>query len=200
MTASSPDVHQTLEYRATTTVVRLLPTGLFLIFAGLFIYALVDLDREPWTIIGIVLCLVCGIGVAGFALWRRTHHGKPVFTLSPAGIHYRIPFVKSFLIPWSEIRGVDTIDVQAGYWSFSWAFARDLWMPRYIPFVLPKVTVILVSKQFYDARIFIDSFFLRGPAWNANFIPKGDLVQMALHHEYVCVAPQELRAAVEARW
>ena len=41
----------------TTAIVRLLPTGLLLIFLGLVIFALVDLDREPWTFIVIVLCL-----------------------------------------------------------------------------------------------------------------------------------------------
>ena len=51
-----------------------------------------------------------------------------------------------------------------------------------------------------DRRIFVDSAFLRGPGWEANFIPKGSLVQMALHHELVSVEPRPLREAVEARW
>ena len=63
-----------------------------------------------------------------------------------------------------------------------------------------NVTVILVPKPFYDARIFVDSFLLRGPGWENNFIPKGDLVQVALHHELVSAEPRALRAAVEARW
>lgn len=40
------DVRQTLEYRTATAIVRLLPTGLLLIFLGLFIFALADPDRE----------------------------------------------------------------------------------------------------------------------------------------------------------
>ena len=103
MTVSSPDVRETLEYRSAAEIVRLLPTGLFLIFAGLFIFVLVDLHREPWTLIGIVLCWVFGIGVTGVALWTRFNPGKPLFTLSPAGIHYRVPWVKELLIPWREI-------------------------------------------------------------------------------------------------
>ena len=66
--------------------------------------------------------------------------------------------------------------------------------------IVRDVTVVLLSKQFYDSRIFVRSFLLRGPGWNANFIPKGSLVQMALHHELVSVEPQALREAVEARW
>jgi hypothetical protein len=196
MNVSGQDINQALEYRATVSIVRLLPTGLLLIFLGLFIFALVDLDREPWTIIGIGLCLVLGVALVGFTLWRRWNHGKPLFTLAPDGIHYRIPLVKKFLIPWHEIQGVDTIDIEAGYWSILWS-SETL---RYNTFVVRDVTVLLLPKRFYDARIHVDSFLLRGPAWKANFIPKGPLVQMALHHEFVSVESRALREAVEARW
>ena len=198
MNVSGADVRETLEYRAAAEIVRLLPTGLFLIFAGLFIFVLVDLDREPWTLIGIVLCWVFGIGVTGVALWTRYNPGKPLFALSPAGIHYRLPWVKELLIPWREIHAVDTIDVATGYWSLLW-YTR-IPTPRYNAIKFRNVTMISVSKQFYEEQIFIDSFFLRGPGWNANFIPKGELVQAALHHELVSVEPQALRQAVETRW
>ena len=197
MNVSGPDINQTLEYRSATAIVRLLATGLLLVFLGLVIFALVDLDREPWTFIGIVLCWVVGGALAGFALWRRVNPGKPLFTLSPAGIHYRIPMVKEILIPWQEIQGVDTIDVEAGYWSIR---STQFFILRYNTWVACDVTVILLPKPFYDQRIFVDSAFLRGPGWKANFIPKGALVQMALHHELVSVEPRALRAAVEGRW
>jgi hypothetical protein len=199
MNASSHDINQTLEYRTATAIARLLPTGLLLIFLGLLIFVLAD-PAPTGTIIGVVLCLVAGIGLVGLALWRRVNHGKPLFTLSPDGIHYRIPWVKAFNIPWTEIQGVDSIDVETGYWSF--------WDMRYGFAILPdykvatyyNVAVVLVSKQFYDSRMFVASFFLRGPGWRANFIPKGSLVQVALHHDLVSVEPRLLREAVEARW
>ena len=198
MNVSGPDVHETLAYRAAAEIARLLPTGLFLIFAGLFIFALVDLDREPWTLVGIVLCWVFGIGVTAVALWTRYSPGKPLFALSPAGIHYRLPWVKEALIPWREIQAVDTIDVATGHWSLRWS--TRIPTPRYNPINFRNVTMVSVSKQFYEEQIFIDSFFLRGPGWKANFIPKGELVQVALHHELVSVEPQALRQAVETRW
>jgi hypothetical protein len=197
MNVSGQDLNQTLEYRPATTIVRLLPTGLLLIFLGLLILALADLDREPiWTYLGVGLCVVLGAGLSGFTLWRRWHHGKPVFTLSPDGIRYRIPFIKQVLIPWREIQGVDTIDIEAGYWSILWS-TESL---RYNTFILRGVAVILLPQRFYEQHLHINSFLLRGPAWKANFIPKGELVQMALHHEYVSVEPRGLREAVEARW
>ena len=194
------DINQTLEYRSATAIVRLLPTGLLLIFLGLLIFALVvDPDRESaWTYFGVVLSLMVGVALVGFTLWRRANPGKPLFTLSPAGIHYRIPMVKEVLIPWQEIQGVDTIDIEAGYWSFLWF--TQFPTPRYNTWVARDVTVILLPKPFYDRRIFVDSPLLRGPGWNANFIAKGSLVQMALHHELVSVEPRALREAIESRW
>jgi len=198
MNAGAHDINQTVEYRSATAIVRLLPTGLLLVFLGLVIFALVDLDREPWTFIGIVLCWVVGGALAGVALWRRVNPGKPLFALSPDGIRYRIPLVKEILIPWQEIQGVDTIDIEAGYWSMLWFTSFPT--PRYNTWVARDVIVILLPKEFYEQRIFVDSFLLRGPGWNANFIRKGTLVQMALHHELVSVEPRSLREAVEARW
>ena len=100
MNVSGQDINQTLEYRSATVIVRLLPTGLLLIFLGLLILALVvDPDAESWTYVGVVLSLVVGVALVGFTLWRRANPGKPLFTLSPAGIHYRIPMVKEVLHP-----------------------------------------------------------------------------------------------------
>ena len=197
MNVSAQDIHQALEYRSTTAIVRLLPTGLFVIFLGLVLLALSAYDRDVWTLIGIVLCLGVGIALVGLTLWRRWNSGKPLFRLSPAGIHYRIPMVKEVLIPWQEIQGVDTIDIEAGYWSIWSAQSLNL---SYKTWLVRDVTVVLLPKSFYDRRIFVGSFLLRGPGWNANFIPKGALVQMALHHELVSVEPRPLREAVEARW
>ena len=57
MNVSVQDIHQTLEYRSTAAIARLLPTGLLLIFLALVLLALSAYDRDVWTLIGIVLCL-----------------------------------------------------------------------------------------------------------------------------------------------
>jgi hypothetical protein len=201
MDLSGPDVHQTLEYRTTSVVVRRLPTGLLMIFLGLFIFVLADPGREPVaTYLGIPLVLAAGSALIGVALWARANPGKPLFVLSPAGIYYRIPWVKEFLIPWREIQGVDAIDIVM---PPSWPailFSSNYPSMYGSTLIFPDVTVVLVSKQFYDSQIFVRSYFLRGPGWKATFIPKGTLVQTALHHTLVSVKPQALRQAVEARW
>ena len=83
------DINRTLEYRTIAHIVRLLPTGLLLIFLGLFILVLAD-PAPIWTIVGAAFCLIVGFGLVGLALWRRIDHGKPLFALSPDGICYRI--------------------------------------------------------------------------------------------------------------
>jgi hypothetical protein len=199
MNASGRDIDAILEYRSDSRIVRMLPTGLLLIFLGLFIAILVDADSKPSAeYIGITVVLLTGSAVIGVALWRRSHHGKPVFTLSPEGVHYRIPWVKEFLIPWREIQGVDTIDIVTGLWSPTLWLDNRAFRPNIGAF--GDVTVVLVSRQFYDSHIFVRSFFVRGPGWNAKFIPKDALVQIALHHTLVSVEPRALRQAVEDRW
>ncbi|WOH66921.1 hypothetical protein [Bradyrhizobium sp. BWA-3-5] len=47
--------------------------------------------------------------------------------------------------------------------------------------------MILLPMPFYEQRIHVDSFLLHGPGGKASFIPKGSLMQVALHHELVSV-------------
>jgi hypothetical protein len=69
MNVSGQDINQTLEYRYTTALVRLLPTGLLLIFLGLFILSLFDPDREPVvTLIVVVVALALGGALLALAL------------------------------------------------------------------------------------------------------------------------------------
>ena len=143
MNVDGRDIYLTLEYRIATALVRLLPTGLLLIFLALTILVLMNPDRESiWTFVGIGICFVFGIGVIWIALWNRSRHGKPLFTLSPVGIRYRIAWVREFVIPWREIKGLDTVDVEGGYWSMLWS-THTL---RYNTITFHDVTVVLVPK------------------------------------------------------
>ena len=110
--------------------------------------------------------------------------------LAPDGIHIRWPLIKEILVPWNEIKGVDTIDIPLRHW-----FWRS-----YLGMTSAGATVFVVSKEFYDAHIHLDSFILRGPGWHNTFVVRGDLVQCALHPEPVWADPRLLRKAVEERW
>ena len=106
--------------------------------------------------------------------------------LLPQGIIFRNT-TQPFIVPWTEIEAIDTIDVHTRF--------------RGKKVVFPGVTVVAVSKVFYDRVIHIDSLIMRGPGWDGNFIPKGDnLVQLALHHELLPASADEIKRQVEARW
>lgn len=187
------DVHQTLEYRLDAEFASWLPIGLLTCFCGLFIFAVKSPDwPPPGETFGASAAILVGIGLAVFALRRRFRRGKPVYVLSPDGVHicWSSSRRESF-IPWREIKGIDTIDIVVWHW-----LARN---PRNLHY--NDVTVVLVSKQFYQANLHIKSLFQRGPYWHQTaFIAKGEMVQCALHAEFVDVEPQQLRAAVEVRW
>lgn len=189
MTIEALDVHRTLAYRTDGVFLQGVPSALWLCLLGLF-GLMIDLGRDIELVLASWALIVVGIGWTAIALFRRSKPAPPLFVLSPAGILYRIPWVKEFLVPWAEIQGVDTIDVTTLH--------RATRNPHEVTF--HHVTVVLVPKAFYDRHIFVDSLLLRGPGWENTFIPKGPSIQLALHHELVTAEPKALREAVESRW
>lgn len=184
----------------TTSVARLLPTGLLLIVIGLALLVLADADDKPASrghFAFIALALALGLGVIVVALRARYRPGKPVFTLSPAGIQHR--WVRQVLIPWHEVQAVERADIVTRLFNPVWLFSSGSTL-MYRRALHADVTVIVVSRRFYDAMLHVKSFWLRGPGWNGNFIPHGDTVQVALHHELVAADRQQLRRAVTRRW
>ena len=75
-----------------------------------------------------------------------------------------------FLIPWTEVHGVDSISIE----GFRGA-------------IFDNVTVVLVTQDFYDRVIHVDSFIRRGPGWDQFFIPRDGMMQVALHHAFLPV-------------
>ena len=122
-------------------------------------------DVFHWLMTALAFVLGAASTLYGYARWRSP---EPMLTLSSAGIRLRIDFVKSVLIPWPAVHGIDTIDISG----------RVAGQNVY----LPGVTVVLVARSFYDRHIHVRSWILRGPGWDTNFIPKGDMMQVALQH------------------
>jgi voltage-gated potassium channel Kch len=185
------DVHTTLEYRLDAEFSDWLPIGVLTVFCGLFLFAIAQPGLPPiGETIGASAAIVVGLGITTLALLRRFRPGKPLYVLSPDGIHIRWPMIKEILVPWREIRGVDTVDIPLRHW-----LTRS-----HLNMTSAGATVFVVSKEFYDAHIHLDSFFMRGPGWHNNFVVRGELVQCALHAEPVSADPRLLRKAVEERW
>jgi len=127
--------------------------------------------------------LVFGVGWAGWEFSKSTLPQKPLLVLTPDAIFMRLEGATEFAIPWTEVRGIDSVRVES---------LRGA--------TFENVTVVLVSRDFYDRVIHVDSFIRRGPGWGQFFIPYGDMMQVALHHEILPVTAEDLLAAVEARY
>ena len=185
LVGKTTDVNAVLTYDSGKLGWKFIQTGALALAAAVVLVLVrpshADVFHWLMTILAFVLGTACTF--FGLARWRSP---LPMLTLSPAGIRLRIDFVKTVLIPWQAIHGVDTIDIRG-------RFAGQT-------VYLPGVTVVLVSRSFYDRYVHVSSWILRGPGWDTNFIPKGDMVQVALQHEALPATAAELRAVVEARW
>jgi hypothetical protein len=158
---------------------------IFAAIAGAFgvLAVLVAGDDTMMTVVGWGLTAF-GLGFFGWELSKVTQKQKPLLVLTPEALFIRLEGATEFAIPWSEVRGVDRIDIEG---------LRGA--------VFEGVTVVLVDRVFYDRVIHVDSFIRRGPGWDQFFVPLGDdRMQVALHHAFLPVEPDELLAAVEARY
>lgn len=180
------DVHQTLSYSRKKAARKVLVLGLLCLALGAAIFYLVPPALASKDGMMLTFTFAVGAFCTLYGLHRTFVRGKPLLELSPAGLHLHIEWTKDVLIPWHEVRGVDTIDITGRY--------------RGRTLVVAGVTVVLVSRTFYDRYIHVNSWFLRGPGWEFHFVPKGDMVQVALHHHQLPATAIELREAVTFRW
>ena len=178
------DVNQTLAYGGQKMGKQFLRLGVLAVALG-GILVLLGLDK-PFDWMLAVACLALGIPLTIYGLVKWLAPPTPALVISPQGIRQYLDFVKTIDIPWHEVRGVDSIEI-------SGKVGGDHHHLR-------NVTVVLVTRDFYNRRIHVGSWLMRGPAWHMLYIPKGDMVQVALHHEMVEASAAELREAVEWRW
>lgn len=180
------NVHQRIEYRGDTWLLRKTPLALIVLHFGLVMLLYDDSHRRNagWILIA------AGAGWVMFVLHRRIHPGKPLAVLSQRGLAMRLGQLKDILIPWREISDVSAVSFKA------WDPASRL------PFrsTYRDITAVTVSKGYYDQQILIPSRTRRGPVWDLLFRPKGDAIQVLLHHDELSVPAAELRHAVDTRW
>jgi hypothetical protein len=150
--------------------------------AGIVILVLADKPRDYF--IGWPSVAIC-LPWAFYEIYWLMKPNTALVELLPQGIIFR-QLSEPFIVPWTEIHGIDTIDIHTSMRGRSVTFNN--------------VTVIIVSQFFYDRVIHVDNFIMRGPGWDANFIPKGDKMMVALHHEIIPATAETIRREVEARW
>ena len=159
--------------------------------------------KLPTNLFGWML-VAGGIGWFTHALYRHLRPARPVLMLSPAGIAFHAAWLRDHFIPWHEVRGVEALET----------------MPASgIPYRYQDLTVVVISREFYETYILPKRGFLMGPGrelvelllsrhhfggWDEVFWPKGSAMgssmQMVLHHELFSIPPKQVREPVEARW
>lgn len=177
MATAQPELRKTLQFHATgaTRQHLVLALALFLLSFGAVIGA--DASKLPLTLTGAVI----GLAWSGYEFWRLFNPSKPMVVLSAMGVDYRIPGGAAIFIPWAEIHDVSAIEISSSKARFA------------------DVTALKVSKRFYEKEI-EDHLSLFGTQNKYLFVPKGNFVQIALHHELLGIPPRPLREAISARW
>ncbi len=181
------DLHRGIQYRRNFT--RVLSYSLMLLCLPLFVFAM----GGPSDSDGVVLAAWLGVGLGGagvaWAVWRMFVPGRPILELFAEGLvwHSGVGYVR---IPWNEVEGVETVTYSANIQSFRGSIRQTF----------KDITMVLVSREFYLRNIEPGSTLMRGPHWDIFLRPKGDLYQIALHHETFGVDGRDVRGPIEARW
>lgn len=186
MQADLKDVRSTVGLTAQRYTVGMLPAALLVILCGLVILSLGESKDQIPAVLAIAIGVLGGV----YVLYRRTHPGKPLYVLAPAGITIRIPWVKEFVIPWSEINSLDSTEISA--WVPSSRLGQTV--------EFKDVTVACVSEDFYKRVIYVANPLIRGPGWKNSFVSKPPNVAVAIHHELLSLPSKDLRKAIELRW
>lgn len=140
-----------------------------------------ELKRLAFGAAGVVF-----FGFAFYDIYKMMEPNSALIELLPQGIIFRTTS-EDFIVPWNEIKGVDTIDIHTKFNGRSETYLG--------------VTVILVSKFFYDRVVHENSIIMRGPGWGAHFIERdANTMMLALHHEILPASAEEVRRQVEERW
>jgi len=129
------------------------------------------------------------VGAVCFALyfvWRRAFAGSPLLMLLPQGMVYRASGVPGTFIPWQVVRGVDTVDFSVGRGKRE-VHARN-------------VTVVSVPEAFYKQYLHAGALRRAASGWEWFFRPMGDMVGIAIHHDWFLLGSDAVRKPIENRW
>lgn len=177
MVDAKPDLRKTVQFHANGATRHSLLIALLLLFLSGLAAAATEERNLPLALAGIAAGLIW----SGYEVWRLFNPSKPMVVLSSIGVDYRMPGGATVFIPWGEVHDVSAIEIEAGKARFE------------------NVTAIKVSKRFYEKEI-EEQLGLFGGGNNYLFVPKGNFVQIALHHDVLGVKSRPLREAISARW
>lgn len=179
MAVAMPDLRKTIQYQPTGTRKRMLLIALALLVVS-FIWLIFGDDGAP-KVAGF-LGVIIGLGWSGFEFFRLFNPGKPVLVLSSVGVDLRAPGGRPVFIPWSEIVQITSADVKPSRKQ-----------------IFRDVTMLKVSDGFF-AREVEERLGVLVSSNRYLFIPKGNFVDVAVHHHVIGITSQALREEIGARW
>ena len=179
MAATMPDLRDTIQYQPTRKRKQMLLFALAMFLVSFI--ALVFGDSGGPRVLAF-LGVVAGLVWSGFELFRLFNPGRPVLVLSQVGVDFRAPGGKPLFIPWSEIVEITSADVKLS--------RRQ---------VFRDVTMLKVSEGFFLKHI-EERLGVLVAGNRYLFIPKGNFVDVAVHHGVIGIPPEALGGALAARW
>ena len=139
--------------------------------------------------LGGAVAVICALGLGW--LWLRADRAQlPYLTLTAEAAILSPSGIPPAVIPWRVVRRIERARITPTGWRAGAARGTSF----------KNVTALAVPRAFYDAHLHVDSAFLRGPGWDQTYVPHGDEVMVALHHEVLGVPADTVHAAALARW
>jgi hypothetical protein len=176
------DVHKARAFGGENYLVKRVPIAIGVFLLGAFLIVLSRIGDGFGAAEGLFFgsVLIAGsLAFVGYAFYRRSNP-KPVLELFPEGILYPVSRDRELRIPWSEVQGLGLVELKLRRAKF------------------PNVIAVSVSQDFFDAHLPVN--WRRGLGRRFNFIPSGDMVQIALDHVLMSVSAEELWNEIETRW
>jgi len=177
MADAKPDLRSTVQFHAAGGMRHALLFALLLLTLSALFAFTTDESNLPLGLAG----TAAGFFWTLYEAWKLLNPSKPMVVLSSMGVDYRMPGGATVFIPWGEVHDVSAIEIDAGKARFK------------------DVTAIKVSRRFYEKEI-EDQLGLFGAGNKYLFVPKGNFMQIALHHGVLGVQARPLREAISARW
>ena len=139
------------------------------------------LIKPPEAVFGWML-IDLGLAWVAFAVFRHFRPGRPILSLTPAGVSFHRFWLRGLFIPWQDILGVGPVELGG------------------IPATNPNVIVVVVGTEFYERHIAPKRSVFEPPGTDYMFRPKGETMQVALNSAEVSVNPDDYLVPLEARW
>jgi hypothetical protein len=183
---ADPDLR--LEAGSLRAMQRNWPFSLFLLFAGSLMASNPGGNESPFGPIAIIGAGMCIIGVY-LLISRFLHRGRTVVAIDADGLTYDpVKSREPIHLPWAEVIAIERISIVRFVGKWAQVYIRQ--------------PCLVVSRDYYDRAIHIDSLWQRGPAWHVMFIrdDAAGVVRVLVPGDWFDWPKRHLFEALALRW